>query len=150
MEPRHGVRFAKGGTMNGVDPLKSRDMHLLGEAIDVEAALRRLGGDVQLFDDMAQIVLEDAPTLVHAARQALAESNIQELRRAAHSLKSMMATIGATDAANAAFRVEQAAASGNLAAAGDGILPCGEQVAEICRTLQAYSESGGAADAHRP
>jgi HPt (histidine-containing phosphotransfer) domain-containing protein len=132
--------------MNSVNPPHARDTRLLDELIDVEAALRRLGGDVQLFDDMAQIVLEDAPTLVHAARQALAESNGPEVRRAAHSLKGMMATIGATYAANAAMRVEHAAAGGNLAAAGDAILPCGEQVAEVCRALQSYCNSGTAAN----
>jgi HPt (histidine-containing phosphotransfer) domain-containing protein len=135
-----------GEIMNGVGPTKVRDMHTLGDAIDFEAALRRLGGDNQLFDQIVEIALEDAPALVHSARQALAESNAQELRRAAHSLKSLMATLGATNAANAAMRVEHAAAGGNLAAAGDSIHPCGEQVAEICRTLQAYRDSGDAAD----
>jgi HPt (histidine-containing phosphotransfer) domain-containing protein len=143
-------RASLGETMNGVDPPRFRDMHVLGDAIDFEAALRRLGGDNQLFDQIVEIALEDAPNLVHSARQALAEGNAQELRRAAHSLKSLMATLGATSAANSAMRVEHAAAGGNMAAAGDAIHSCGEQVAEICRTLQAYCDSGGAAEVRRP
>lgn len=129
--------------MSAADLPNVRDVRLLGDVIDVEAALQRLGGNARLFDELVAIALEDAPALLRAGRQALSQANAAEVRRAAHSLKGLMATIGATEAANAAVRVEHAAAAGDLAAAGESILPCGEHVAEVCRALQTYVAGGG-------
>ncbi len=131
--------------MNRVDVPHERNVGLLTPVADADSMLRRLGGDWELFDQIVQISLEDAPMLVHSAREALAGGDGKELRRAAHSLKSLMATLGATPAANAAMLLERCAAGGHLASASELIHECGERVAEVCRALQAYSDSGAAA-----
>jgi HPt (histidine-containing phosphotransfer) domain-containing protein len=131
--------------MNRVDTTHERDAGLLANIVDSQSALKRLGDDWELFDQIVQISLEDAPLLVHAAREALSGGNAKELRRAAHSLKSLMATLGATPASNAAMTLEKCAASGDLAQASDLIRECGENVAAVCRDLQAYSDSGAPA-----
>ncbi|HMP06084.1 MAG TPA: Hpt domain-containing protein, partial [Lacipirellulaceae bacterium] len=105
------------------DPVNSgrtpcgRDAGTLTNVVDVAAALRRMGNDWELFDEIVAITLEDAPQLVHAAREALAQGNAAEVRRAGHSLKSLMATLGATSATNAARALEQCGAGGELSAA---------------------------------
>ena len=121
-----------------------RNIELLSPALNVGAALQRLGNDLELFDQIVQIYLEDAPALLHTARQSLSQGQAAELRRAAHSLKGMMATLGAQAGVNAAMRLEQCAASGELAEASTLIFECGERVAELTQALDAYvhSESG--------
>lgn len=131
--------------MNRGDVTHERDANLLADLIDADGALKRLGDDWELFDQIVQITLEDAPQLVHAAREALAAGNAKEVRRAAHSLKSLMATLGATSAVNAALTLERCGAAGDLTGASELILECGERVSDVCRALQLYSESGAPA-----
>lgn len=122
-----------------------RNLDVLAPLMDVPGALRRLGDDVELLEQIILIFLEDAPSLIHAAREALARGDATELRRAAHSVKGMMATLGAQAGQNAAFRLEQYAASGEQAEASDLIHDCGTRVSELTNVLQAYLDSGDSA-----
>ena len=121
---------------------RHRDLSLLSSAMDPAATLKRLGDDVELMEQIIAIFLEDAPTLVHACRDAMARGDAAELRRAAHSIKGMMATLSAMQGVNAAFRLEQCAAAGDLPAASSLIHEVGEHVAEVTHALQAYCNAG--------
>jgi HPt (histidine-containing phosphotransfer) domain-containing protein len=123
--------------------VRERNFDGLASIMDVASALDRLGGDVELLDQIILIFLEDAPMLVHATREALAAGNTGELRRAAHSLKGMMATLIAREGANAAFRLEQCAARGDAATASPLIHECGEHVAQISAALHDYCRRSG-------
>jgi two-component system, sensor histidine kinase and response regulator len=57
--------------------------------------LDRLGGK-KLATGMIDIFLEHAPTRIDAAQAALAVDDVEEIRRAAHSLKSSAGNLGAT------------------------------------------------------
>jgi HPt (histidine-containing phosphotransfer) domain-containing protein len=116
--------------------------------MDTAATLRRLGDDVELLEQIIQIYLEDAPGLIHTAREACAKGDAVELRRAAHSLKGMMATLSAAPGVNAAFRLEQCAAGGDLDAVPQLIHECGGRVAEMTQAIQAYCDSGDPAGAN--
>ena len=81
-------------------------------------SLRELGGD----DFLAEVVdafLADAPGLVATLRRALDENNTDELRRAAHTLKSNGATLGAQQFSELCRELEQHAKSGRLESASD-------------------------------
>jgi HPt (histidine-containing phosphotransfer) domain-containing protein len=121
---------------------KTRNIDLLEPALDAASVLGRLGDDVELMEQILQIYLEDAPTLIHAAREALAKADAKELRRAAHSLKGLMATLSAHAGLPITLRLEQCAAAGDLAAASQLIHEVGQQVAELTATLRAYFASG--------
>lgn len=123
-----------------------RKIELLSPTINVTAALQRLGNDIELFDQIVLIYLEDAPALLHTARQSLSEGSAMELRRAAHSLKGMMATLGAQAGVNAALHLEQCAATGDLAAASGLVYECGERIAELSQVLDSYYHSDFRAD----
>ena len=77
------------------------------------ASLRELGGDAFLAEVIA-LFLTDGPVLLQAARRALDEGNAEELRRAAHTLKSNGATLGANDFAERCRALEQCAKSGRI------------------------------------
>lgn len=123
--------------------LREKNFDGLASVMDVDSALDRLGGDVELMDQIILIFLEDAPALVHAAREALASGKLSELRRAAHSLKGMMSTLSAREGANAAFRLEQCAASGDAGSASPLIHECGQRVADIAAALHDYCRRTG-------
>jgi CheY-like chemotaxis protein len=75
--------------------------------------LRELGGD----DFVAEVIdtfLADAPALLQTMRRSLDEGNAEELRRAAHTLKSNGATLGAGDFADLCRELEERAKSGEL------------------------------------
>ena len=78
--------------------------------------LRDLGGD-DFLGEVIDAFLADAPELVATLRRALDEASSEELRRAAHTLKSNGATLGATE------------------------------FAELCRTLEAHAKAGELDDA---
>lgn len=109
--------------------------------MDVTGALKRLGDDVELLDQIINIFLEDAPGLIHSAREALARGNTMELRRAAHSLKGMMGTLGAQEGVAAALKLEHAATANDLDSAPALIHDCGERIATLTRILNSYVAS---------
>jgi len=80
--------------------------------------LRNLGGD----DFLAEVIdafLADAPGLVATLRRALREKDTDELRRAAHTLKSNGSTLGAERFSELCRELEQNAKSGRLESASE-------------------------------
>jgi two-component system sensor histidine kinase/response regulator len=75
-------------------------------AIDLSAALGRLGGDESLLADLIQFFFEDAFGLLATMQKGIAERNWDEARRAAHSLKGLSSNFSATRAVNALQMIE--------------------------------------------
>jgi HPt (histidine-containing phosphotransfer) domain-containing protein len=80
--------------------------------VNLERALARLNGDLKLYGEMVQFLLEDGPPLVVQIRSAAHASDHHAAGRAAHSLRNLAATCGGESAARAAHQVEQLAAQG--------------------------------------
>jgi signal transduction histidine kinase/CheY-like chemotaxis protein/HPt (histidine-containing phosphotransfer) domain-containing protein len=104
-------------------PLRKRaEPRVAKEDVGFDAAalesLKELGGD----DFLAEVIdtfLADAPTLVTALRRSLDEEDADELRRAAHTLKSNGSTLGAADFSELCRELEQRAKTGQLADASE-------------------------------
>jgi CheY-like chemotaxis protein/HPt (histidine-containing phosphotransfer) domain-containing protein len=77
------------------------------------ASLRDLGGD-EFLSEVIDAFLADAPSLVATLRRSLDEGTAEELRRAAHTLKSNGATLGAAGFAEQCRALEQRAKAGEL------------------------------------
>ena len=75
--------------------------------------LRDLGGD-EFLGEVIDAFLADAPELVATLRSSLDERSSEELRRAAHTLKSNGATLGAAEFAELCRTLEQRAKAGEL------------------------------------
>jgi HPt (histidine-containing phosphotransfer) domain-containing protein len=80
--------------------------------------LRDLGGD-EFLGEVIDAFLADAPELVATLRRSLDEGSSEELRRAAHTLKSNGATLGASEFAELCRTLEARAKAGKLDGAGE-------------------------------
>jgi HPt (histidine-containing phosphotransfer) domain-containing protein len=79
------------------------------EQLDRVSLLSRVEGDRELLAEIIQVFLADAPQLVVAMGQALAQGDMHLLERSAHSMKGAAANLSALDAVKAASRLEQSA-----------------------------------------
>jgi PAS domain S-box-containing protein len=86
------------------------------EGILDPAAIEQLRtlGDAAFLSELIDTFLADAPALVETLRRSLAEGDAEDLRRAAHTLKSNARTFGATSLAEACQELETAARAGAL------------------------------------
>lgn len=106
--------------------------------IDRSVALARLGGNENLFADLARYFLEDVPDLLKDLATALAAGNTDDVVRAAHSIKGMAANFEAPLVVEAAQEIEDAGRAGDLVAAGDTLPKLEGLVERLAEELQTY------------
>ncbi|MGA2961793.1 MAG: response regulator [Candidatus Korobacteraceae bacterium] len=75
--------------------------------LDIEGALRQMGGDEELFCELCRLFLQESPALIDSVRTALALGDSTAIYRAAHKLKGTVSTIGGLKAARAALSLEE-------------------------------------------
>ncbi len=72
-------------------------------------------GDPAFLAELIGEYLKDSPDLIQQMRTGLATADIETVRRAAHSLKSNSASLGASRLADASRELEMLAKGGGLA-----------------------------------
>ena len=82
-------------------------------ALDQIRALEKEGAS-NLVEEVIQLYLRDAPTLKGAMVEAVAQGNADGLRKAAHTFKSISATIGALELAKLCKEAERMGKEGKL------------------------------------
>jgi HPt (histidine-containing phosphotransfer) domain-containing protein len=82
----------------------------------VVADLKELGGDAEpgLYAELVELFVADATRQIAALQQALEEGDVGLLERAAHTLKSSCAQMGAARLSRLCFELERAVRTGNL------------------------------------
>jgi two-component system, sensor histidine kinase and response regulator len=79
---------------------------ITGESLDRELALSRVGGDIDLIKEIAQLFVEDYPRVLDELHQAVDNGDAQAVERTAHGLKGSVSTFGAHAAMEAALTLE--------------------------------------------
>jgi signal transduction histidine kinase/DNA-binding response OmpR family regulator len=74
--------------------------------LDLEAALRRTGGDHRLLAELAAVFVGDCPRRLGELREAVESGEAARIQRAAHALKGAVATFDAGRAAELACALE--------------------------------------------
>jgi signal transduction histidine kinase/FixJ family two-component response regulator len=87
------------------------------EAIDRGAALRQVGGDPALLQELAGLLLTEAARWAAELRRAVADRDAAGLAHAAHTLKGALGHFAAEESYEAARDVEKLARTGDLAGA---------------------------------
>ncbi|HET6871138.1 MAG TPA: GAF domain-containing protein [Solirubrobacteraceae bacterium] len=123
------------GALKRTRPRQSRGTGSGEAEATLEAAalqsLRDLGGD-EFLAEVVSVFRADAPVLLTSLRDALDHGDGEELRRAAHTLKSNGLTLGASAFAGLCRTIEQSAKDGIL----EGVPQLVDRVEQEYRTLQ--------------
>ena len=82
--------------------------------LDFNSAIARVGGDLELFREIAAVFLDDCPNQMSRIGEAIGSGDAEALRHAAHSLKGAVGNFGAEAARETAFELEQIGKDGNL------------------------------------
>ncbi len=85
--------------------------------LDRTTVLDRVGGNVELLDQLVEVFRADCSRLLPELETALGAADAPTARRAAHTLKGMVAFFDAAAAREAATRLEAMAAAGHLTGA---------------------------------
>jgi HPt (histidine-containing phosphotransfer) domain-containing protein len=81
---------------------------------DKAQALARLDGDESLFNDLMNMFVEESESYCQALEAALSSGEAADLRREAHTVKSLLATFSYETGRELAMRLEHLAATGSL------------------------------------
>lgn len=87
------------------------------DVLDVEvvrALLDSLGGDKEFLDELMETFVTDAASLFADLRKGIAESDVETVRRASHTLKSTSASLGAMKLSGMGREFELRAGQGDL------------------------------------
>jgi two-component system, sensor histidine kinase and response regulator len=112
------------------------------KCLDFEAALRRLDGDTQLFNELAGFFAEDSPALLEAIRAGLQRHDARTVERAAHSLKGLVATFGSEAAFESASSIEKLAQQGQFEEVPVVLDRLTREVSQLQDALEPYRAGG--------
>jgi len=132
-----GVSADASPTAEEVDDAEVDDAEPVDLA-QIEAAV----GDPVFVRELISTFLNDAPGLVGTLRSALEQRNSEELRRAAHTLKSNGRTFGAIELASLSEELEFSAHMGSLASADDLVTQIEKEYARVAGALGAFVGGG--------
>jgi HPt (histidine-containing phosphotransfer) domain-containing protein len=116
------------------------------DALDTRALERlvKITGDAAgLLAGLIDTFLEDVPRLLGDAKRGLRQEQAEEVRRAAHTLKSTGATFGATRLSDMSRSLEALASTGSLAGAANLIPRMEAEYQEVREALAAVRKRGG-------
>ena len=80
----------------------------------LDGLLESLGGDTEFLAELLEAFYDDSPRQLAAMQAALATGNAEDLRRAAHSLKSNSAEFGGMALSNLCRDLEAMSKAGTL------------------------------------
>ncbi len=89
------------------------------EAVDLAAALERLGGDRGLYDELVGVFKNECPSMTAEMRRAIDDQDGKTLARSAHTLRGSSSNLGAVAVADAALELEKLARAEKLEGAGE-------------------------------
>ncbi|MBI3893651.1 MAG: response regulator [Candidatus Wallbacteria bacterium] len=109
-------------------------------AVDVEAGLRRVGGNRQLYTKLATRFRKEFSTAGREIERLLAGGDRESAGRAAHTLRGVAGNLGAVEVFDRARAVEQALKEGRLETALAGLGPLDESLAAAAVALAEFRE----------
>lgn len=106
--------------------------------INLQRALQRLGGDMDLFREFAGFFDEDAPVLLKQIESAVEQRSAERLAHSAHSLKGLAANLGAEAVQSVAAEMEHLGRCAELEEAPQHLEQLREELRRADQVLQQY------------
>jgi HPt (histidine-containing phosphotransfer) domain-containing protein len=113
------------------------------KTLDWSEALRGVQEDHALLKAIVEAILDEAPRLLTAMRQAITASDTAALRRAAHTLKGSIGHFGETDAFEHACRLEMMGEEGSLGNAEETLAALEREMEWVVQALSEYVQRDG-------
>jgi two-component system sensor histidine kinase/response regulator len=127
---------ARGRQPSAVTPVRSVGQQ---PVFDEQVALAHAAGDRRLLSEVIALFRSDYPAALRRIDRAVKRADPEGLRLAAHGLKGALATVGSSAGRDAARSLEEAARTGNLAAAPELYATLRETIVSLNR---AFAEAG--------
>lgn len=105
-------------------------------AMDLEAALHRLGGSRKLFAELSGMFLEKCPGYARDLRNALEERNVEEFTRHAHSLKGVLGFFVADRAFDLSQQLETTGMAGDMDSAEPTLVLLELELERLCEAIE--------------
>jgi signal transduction histidine kinase/CheY-like chemotaxis protein len=86
--------------------VSQEDVPIRIPGVDVEKALKRVGGSIKLYKTLLSRFRETQTDAVHRIKEAIGSTETETAKREAHTLKGLAGSVGATDLAECARTVE--------------------------------------------
>jgi two-component system, sensor histidine kinase and response regulator len=102
------------------------------------AALERVEGDRELFDELARLFADECPEDMRGIRQALEAGNSRAIEMLAHKIKGAALSLGAPQVSEAAFDLEKQARAGELGNAGQLVENLARQLDLLLPALESF------------
>jgi two-component system, sensor histidine kinase and response regulator len=109
-------------------------------ALDVDAALERLGGDRGLYDELVEVFKKECPAVAAEMRRAIDERNFPVLERSAHTLRGAASNLGALAVSEAALELERRAGAKILDRAGEQFQTLQKEIEKLFSELEVLSK----------
>ncbi|MGC8605168.1 MAG: response regulator, partial [Desulfomonilaceae bacterium] len=85
-----------------------------GEIVDRELLMARVGGDVDLLDELVELFLKNSPKMLLSVEQAVHEGKPETIEKVAHSIKGSVGSFAAERAFQAAMKLETMGREGKV------------------------------------
>ena len=108
-------------------------------SVDWAKALASTGGDRQLLGEIIEVFRGEAPRLLADIQQAVADQDVDTLRRAAHTIKGSLRMFGYQQATAIAESIETCACAGDLKDLDRLTSSLQNQVADLMPKLESFS-----------
>jgi HPt (histidine-containing phosphotransfer) domain-containing protein len=89
--------------------------------IDKEGGLRRLGGDLELYNELIDLFMDTSVDQIEQLKLAVKNNEADDIRKVAHSIKGAAANLGITLVQQIAFELEKIGYDKNLSEAEDSL-----------------------------
>jgi two-component system, sensor histidine kinase and response regulator len=113
-----------------------------GNAIDWEVAMTAVAGDRQLLQEVVEAFLQECPELLEQTRAAVATADAALLRRAAHTIKGILRTLGLETPGALAAQLEEMGRSSDLSTAPSVLARLESRLEEILPEAKAFASAG--------
>ncbi len=101
-----------------------------------------VAGDRQLLQEVVEAFLQECPELLEQTRAAVATADAAFLRRAAHTIKGILRTLGLETPGALAAQLEEMGRSSDLSAAPSVLARLESRLEEILPEAKAFASAG--------
>ena len=116
----------------------------------MDAALSRVGGNTKLMRKLLARFVETQMEVMQRIENAIESNDLAAATREAHTVKGLAGNIGATAMADAAARVEQMLAQGEIAGREEALTTMGVELNDLISRIAMATSVGNAAAAPAP